>query len=41
MVALLKGNVASSKLHEGCPLTAPCSNSVLGPIWHDMQEYYR
>jgi hypothetical protein len=29
----------SSKLDDGCPPTAPRSNSVLGPIRHDMQEY--
>jgi hypothetical protein len=30
----------SSMLDDGCPLAAPHSNSVLGPIRHDMQEYY-
>jgi hypothetical protein len=33
--------LASSKLCTGCPPTAPCSSSVLGPIWHDMQGYLR
>jgi hypothetical protein len=31
---------ASSMLDGGCPPAAPRSNSVLGPIWYDMQEYY-
>jgi hypothetical protein len=34
-----KEMLASLKLHEGCPPTAPCSNSVVGPIQHDMQGY--
>jgi hypothetical protein len=29
-----------SRLDGDCPLVAPRSNSVLGPIRHDMQEYY-
>ena len=32
--------LVSSKLHESCRPTAPCSSSVLAPIRHDMQEYY-
>jgi hypothetical protein len=24
---------------SGCPSTAPCSSSALGPIWHDMHGY--
>jgi hypothetical protein len=31
--------LVSSKLDDGCPPAAPYSNSVLGPIRHDMQEY--
>jgi hypothetical protein len=31
--------LASLKLREDCPPTAPCSTSVLDPIGHDMQEY--
>jgi hypothetical protein len=30
----------SSRLDSGCPPAAPRSNPVLGPIRHDMQEYY-
>jgi hypothetical protein len=30
----------SSRLDGGCPPAAPRSNSMLGPIRHDMQEYY-
>jgi hypothetical protein len=29
-----------SRLDGGCSPAAPRSNSVLGPIQHDMQEYY-
>jgi hypothetical protein len=32
--------LVSSRLDGGCPLAAPRPNSVLGPIRHDMQEYY-
>jgi hypothetical protein len=32
--------LVSSRLDDGCPLAAPRPNSVLGPIRHDMQEYY-
>jgi hypothetical protein len=36
---LAKKMLASSKLRDGYPRTAPCSSSMLGPIWHDMQGY--
>jgi hypothetical protein len=32
--------LVSSRLDGGCLPEAPRSNSVLGPIRHDMQEYY-
>jgi hypothetical protein len=32
--------LVSSRLDGGYPPAAPRSNSVLGPIRHDMQEYY-
>jgi hypothetical protein len=32
--------LVSSRLDGGCPPAAPRSNFVLGPIRHDMQEYY-
>jgi hypothetical protein len=32
--------LVSSRFDGGCPPAAPHSNSVLGPIRHDMQEYY-
>jgi hypothetical protein len=32
--------LVSSRLDGGCPAAAPRSNSVLGSIRHDMQEYY-
>jgi hypothetical protein len=39
VLTLFKESVSLIKLDDGCPPTAPCSNSVLGPIQHDMQEY--
>jgi hypothetical protein len=32
--------LVSSRFDDGCPPAAPRFNSVLGPIRHDMQEYY-
>jgi hypothetical protein len=32
--------LVSSRLDGGRPPAAPRSNSVLGPVRHDMQEYY-
>jgi hypothetical protein len=39
VLALLKEMLASLKLREDCPPTAPFSNLALGPIRHDKQEY--
>jgi hypothetical protein len=36
----LEKESVSLRLDGGYPPAAPCSNSVLGPIRHDMQEYY-
>jgi hypothetical protein len=36
----LRKELVSSSLDGGCPPAAPRSNLVLGPIRHDMQEYY-
>jgi hypothetical protein len=34
-----KKGLVSSRLDGDRPPAVPCSNSVLGPIRHDMQEY--